>query len=616
MARLLIISRSLALGMRLTDLHEVDERSADDLEQHLPQVEGFDVLVLDVGDPVLAVNTVNSLREDEQAIPVMLVSGYQPEWEQVEAQQVEGVHVVPLPITRQALHRGVGVLLDGDPDEFIVEPTGAMPVSRPAAPVPPSSPDDEETVRVPAIPAPTEKPTMVDVSVAPAASPTDGAPRPGKAGKTTAKAGPPAAVETPASAKAPVPPGAGQAPGPADVAAAKAVQKAAEAKVTPALPPAEPNAPATGPLSPSTGRLGQQIAARRLQQTQSLERLGSPQHDRNRPMGSRPQTPRPQTEAIEVTPSQVAGLSYSSPVVRPFSEQPPAGHRPTPQRDQNPAAPAGPDGQAAPSRWRPAPAPETGSINLSGNMAANRRMQRLGDRPRKFQRRTGPAENTPRTPGRGLVTDPLGPRTDPYGFPVSALERRLDAEAAASLRPGLDGEPGLRTGDLIRMLAERTGELYGVSDTSQVLADDVIERASADAAAVLVPDGPIWRVSGGVGLRPAERRLELNDSHWLITEIGSAGRAVLIDDTDIVRQQLAGAPLAAWRHLLALPVPDVRVIVVMARGDEGEPFSQRDLSAVYPPVRESAVLLAQAIETRRLARALAPLREPEPESDR
>ncbi|GAA3626062.1 hypothetical protein GCM10022223_49100 [Kineosporia mesophila] len=601
MARLLIISRSLALGMRLTDLHEVDERSADDLEQHLPQVEGFDVLVLDVGDPVLAVNTVNSLREDEQAIPVMLISGYQPEWEQVEAQQVEGVHVVPLPITRQALHRGVGVLLDGDPDEFIVEPAGAMPpVSRPAvAPVPASSAaDDEETVRVPTVPTSTEKPTMVDVSVAPAASPTHNASRPGpartKAGQPAVKAAPP---ET------------GPAPGPADIAAARAVQKAPPA-------PVEPNAPATGPMSPSTGRLGQQIAARRLQQTQSMERFGSPQHDRNRPMGPRPQIPRPPTEAIEVTASQVAGLSYSSPVVRPFSEQPPTGHRPAPQRDQNPAAPAGQDGQSAPSRWRPAPAPETGSINLSGNMAANRRMQRLGDRPRKFQRRTGPAENSPRTPGRGLVTDPLGPRTDPYGFPVSALERRLDAEAAASLRPGPDGEPALRTGDLIRMLAERTSELYGVSDTSQVLADDVIERASADAAAVLVPDGPLWRVSGGVGLRPAERRLELNDTHWLITEIGAGGRAVLIDDTDIVRQQLAGAPLAAWRHLLALPMPDVRVVVVMARGDEGEPFSQRDLSAVYPPVRESAVLLAQAIETRRLARALAPLREPGPETDR
>lgn len=39
MARLLIISRSLALGMRLTDLHDVEERAADELEAGLPKVE-------------------------------------------------------------------------------------------------------------------------------------------------------------------------------------------------------------------------------------------------------------------------------------------------------------------------------------------------------------------------------------------------------------------------------------------------------------------------------------------------------------------------------------------------------------------------------------------------
>ena len=137
----------------------------------------------------------------------------------------------------------------------------------------------------------------------------------------------------------------------------------------------------------------------------------------------------------------------------------------------------------------------------------------------------------------------------------------------------------------------------------------MIERADADAAAILVPDGPVWRVSGGVGLRPLERRLVLEEAHWLISEIGSAGRAVLIEDTDIIRQQLSGAPLAAWRHLLAVPVPHVRAIVVLARGQEGGPFTDRDLSAVIAPVREAAELLAQAVQTRRLARMLSPLRE-------
>jgi hypothetical protein len=210
------------------------------------------------------------------------------------------------------------------------------------------------------------------------------------------------------------------------------------------------------------------------------------------------------------------------------------------------------------------------------------------------------------------VTGPRHPRTDELTFSGSDLDRRLDAEAAALAqgRP-VAGDTGimLRTADLVRMLHDRAGDLYGVSDTAQVLADDVIERADADAAAVLVPDGPVWRVSGGVGLRPLERRLVLEDSHWLITEIGANGRAVLIEDTDIIRQELSGAPLAAWRHLLAVPVPDVRAIVVLARGQEGGPFTDRDLSAVISPVREAATLLSMAVETRRLARMLSPLRE-------
>ncbi|GAB3263055.1 hypothetical protein [Kineosporia babensis] len=643
MARLLIISRSLALGMRLTDLHEVDERAADELEEHLPGVEGFDVLVLDVGDPVLAVNTVNSLREEEQAVPVMLISGYQPEWEQVEAQQVEGVHVVPLPITRQALLRGVAILMDEDPDLISVEPTGNFPALGTG---PADSSDDATVIAAPTQPVPTDQAAAVQAEPSKATPAKASAPKtvPPKVAPVTT--GPTKASQvkvtpaTTAAAKAAEPTKQAAKPAAARpvsgaAAAPKAdgpAEKPAQADDAPAKAPGEKapgptasggSAPGPNRLGPSTGTLGQQMAARRLGQNAGL----GPQHDRARRPGA-----RPAPEAIQVTPSPVAGLSYSSPVARPFSEQPPTGQFPFERAlaQREAAAPASPPPAAAPaspltgrqSRWRSNPAPETGSISMdSSNIAANRRLGRIGDRPRKLQRRpspANPADAGPRTPGRGLVTDPLGPRTDPYGFPVSALERRLDAEAASAVngRSGPDGEPAVRTLDLIRQLHERSGELYGVSDTSQVLADDVLERASADAAAVLVPDGEIWRVSGGVGLRPMERRLELTAAHWLITEVGGAGRAILVDDTDIVRQQLAGAPLAAWRHLMAVPVPDVRVIVVLARKEEGQAFTGSDLIAVHPPVRDSAVLLAQAIETRRLARALSSLREPESETGR
>jgi hypothetical protein len=198
------------------------------------------------------------------------------------------------------------------------------------------------------------------------------------------------------------------------------------------------------------------------------------------------------------------------------------------------------------------------------------------------------------------------PEPDPL---ASELEQRLDAQVAAGALGVAGGQPA--TPELVRMLLERITELYGVGDTAQALADDVVERADADAAAVLVPDGGVWRVAAGVGLRPLERRLVLDQTHWMIAEIANPGRAVLIEDTDIVRQQLAGAPLAAWRHLLAVPVPDVRAAVVLARGQEAGPFTDRDLTAVVPTVREAATLLAQAIEVRELARRLSQLRDRE-----
>lgn len=162
---------------------------------------------------------------------------------------------------------------------------------------------------------------------------------------------------------------------------------------------------------------------------------------------------------------------------------------------------------------------------------------------------------------------------------------------------------------LVAQLTERSGDLYGVADTAQALADEIVERAEADAAAVLVPDGGVWRVSGGVGLRPLERRLVLDASHWLISEIAMGGRALLVEDADGLRPKLAGAPLAAWRHLLAVPVPGVRAAVVLARGYEAGQFGEPDLNAVVEPIRDGAALLQTALQIRHLARLLAPLRE-------
>jgi hypothetical protein len=177
--------------------------------------------------------------------------------------------------------------------------------------------------------------------------------------------------------------------------------------------------------------------------------------------------------------------------------------------------------------------------------------------------------------------------------------------------PSLERRTAPSTRDLVRTLTERHGELFGVADTCQVLAEEVVERAFGDAAAIVVPDGSVWRVSGGVGLRPMERRLILEATHWLISEIALGGRALLVGDSEVVRPRLIGAPLASWDYLLAVPVPEVNAAVLVARSRGSQPFGQLDLEAVMVPVEEAAGLLSAAMATRRLARLLAPLADDE-----
>jgi hypothetical protein len=210
----------------------------------------------------------------------------------------------------------------------------------------------------------------------------------------------------------------------------------------------------------------------------------------------------------------------------------------------------------------------------------------------------------PNSPGRGIGLHRSRDRGKGKG-----LERHPGFTPAAGVHAA---PPAQRPDDVhtwVRNLLDHRGQLFGVNETAQVLADEVVERGESDAAAVLMPDGSRWRVSGGVGLRPLERRLLLDTSHWLIAEIAVGGRALIIEDTDIVRPRLAGAPLAAWRHLLAVPVPSIRAAVVLARGQEASRFTDRDLAAVVPVVAEAADLLSAALRMRELARVLAPLRD-------
>ena len=153
----------------------------------------------------------------------------------------------------------------------------------------------------------------------------------------------------------------------------------------------------------------------------------------------------------------------------------------------------------------------------------------------------------------------------------------------------------------MRALLLEVGRLPRVADTAVVVLSRATEAAAADAAAVLVPDEGVWRVEAGSGLRPLEERLQIDASHWLVTEIAIGRRGLLITNTDVARNQLAGAPLASWANLLAVPVAG-EAFLLLAR--ERGAFTREDLTQVAGAVVGLDAPMSDAIDVRRLARKM------------
>lgn len=187
--------------------------------------------------------------------------------------------------------------------------------------------------------------------------------------------------------------------------------------------------------------------------------------------------------------------------------------------------------------------------------------------------------------------------TQPSGRPAEA-----DDLGASQTRRGRreKGDPDV----LVTGLLEMTDRLYGVRETGTAVAGHLKDSVFVDAVVVLVPDGPLWTVAGAIGHRQLEERLTLSEEHWLVHEVCGAHHGVVVEDTDIARNRLTGAPLAAWPHLMACPLPDVRGLAILARSDNGPAFTSRDLGRASSALADADSLFRSALQLRKLARRL------------
>src|SRR3954469_1846677 len=153
MARLLVVSRSMALAMRIADDHDVVEYPVEALEDLAPEPD-VEAIVLDLGEPYAAMQTLDRLRSHGYDTRVLIVSGYQPAWNDVVPLSIDRVVVVPLPITRAALLDGIDRLLGVTPFGPGVPPAAPAPASPPAAVAVPQHPATPATPGPASTPAP------------------------------------------------------------------------------------------------------------------------------------------------------------------------------------------------------------------------------------------------------------------------------------------------------------------------------------------------------------------------------------------------------------------------------------------------------------------------------
>lgn len=178
------------------------------------------------------------------------------------------------------------------------------------------------------------------------------------------------------------------------------------------------------------------------------------------------------------------------------------------------------------------------------------------------------------------------------------------APPIASPEPSPPEPPAeLKAGDPVHWLIEESDSYYTLQELATVIVEDAVMRSMADAGALLVPDGALWRVAGGVSLRPLEYRLQLAEDAWIVENIATFGKGILIQDSDIARLDLRGTPLASREHLMAVPVPQVKAILLLSR-DRDEPFTEASLSALADLATEAGPLLEGATDLRTLARLL------------
>ena len=323
------------------------------------------------------------------------------------------------------------------------------------------------------------------------------------------------------------------------------------------------------------------------------------------PAPATPSPSRPASPPAPTTPTGDARVEEREEATQPAAAAAAAAGAPTPEGDQTKPRPgSGPLGV-------PSDAPEA---LLAAEQAADARRGRTPGTPVRPPAAVPSVDAQP-APERGnrgrrarnllRFTAPKRPEAterevaDPDATPLADFDRLT--QSIESVTEALGGQPL---------------EFYE-RDLPQIAAAETARRVRADVVVLLLDNGEgLMEVSGGVGLTPAERRLNVEYSRDVMRELFRAGVG-LIEDTDRVRGALAGIPGSRAETLVMVPLVHERLGfgVLMAgrnRSQTGVPtevFTDAEIEVLMGFADAAAASLRTAVLLRHLKGQLRALEE-------
>jgi hypothetical protein len=157
--------------------------------------------------------------------------------------------------------------------------------------------------------------------------------------------------------------------------------------------------------------------------------------------------------------------------------------------------------------------------------------------------------------------------------------------------------------ELAGKLSQAVNGIPALPAAAQALAQEVAGTSGADVV-VLVrdDDSGTWQVEGGVGLRPFEWGQTLDDTDWLVVTGRDRYPSLLVADTDAVRGDLVGAPLASRHQIVRTHGSLAPFMVCAGWGDNAD--GRTRVAMVVAAVRRHEAALTQSMELRRFVRTL------------